>query len=98
VLIEKSSTNSVSVINGELENNQFSNKLGLGVRTILRGKTGYSYTEDFAERSLLKAVDYAIENAWVVESDDVAFLTNFPEEPFEDKGFKQELESIMKNI
>jgi PmbA protein len=76
-----------------MEKIQFNDTLGLGIRVILKGKTGYAYTEDLSEQSLLKAVDYAIENAWAIETEEMDSLSNHPCEAVGFQGYNPELES-----
>ncbi|MBN2828772.1 MAG: TldD/PmbA family protein [Candidatus Cloacimonetes bacterium] len=94
ILITTGEVKTVSVNKGELEKIDFKSVLGLGVRVILKGKTGYAYTENLAEKNLGKVVEKAIENAWCIETYENDFISNFPDEPFDFQGYNPEFDNI----
>jgi PmbA protein len=57
----------------------YSDSKGIGIRVIINGKAGYSYTEKFDEESYRMAVDEAKENALVCEDDDIVIMENYPQ-------------------
>lgn len=63
----------------QIEAFNYSDAKGLGVRVIVNGKLGYSYTEKFDEASFELIVDEAVENARFNEDSDPAIMDNYPD-------------------
>lgn len=83
-LITRSLETEINVHGGEVENLSQSGALGLGVRVIKHGRTGYAYTSDFSDASIAATVKAAIELAEVATSDEYRKLPDPQPIPDED--------------
>ena len=66
---------------GAVSSFKLSKRAGLGVRVLLDGAWGYSYTENLSEVALLRCLDNALENAGLVAPEGFAALAAHPEPP-----------------
>jgi PmbA protein len=85
----------IKVDRGEIEQLSQSGSLGLGVRVIKNGQTGYAYTSDFSENSIDDTVKAAIELADVVTADEHRQLPDPEPIPDDDlRIFDSEFEKV----
>lgn len=91
-----SATNSFStrIHEQEIDSFGYSDAKGLGVRVIVDGKLGYSYTEKFDEESFRMIVDEAMENARFNEDSDPAIMENYPDTKTKLNLFNEELNKV----
>ncbi|MCF7793265.1 MAG: TldD/PmbA family protein [Candidatus Cloacimonetes bacterium] len=78
----------------EIESFNYSDAKGLGVRVIVEGKLGYSYTEKFDEESFKMVVDEAVENAKLNEDSDPAIMADYPAVAAELDLYSKELDKV----
>jgi PmbA protein len=77
---QKSST-TIKAYVGEVSDFKLSKRAGLGLRALIKGAWGYSYTENLSEPALLHCLENALENASLVAPESHAALAAHPEPP-----------------
>lgn len=85
---------SVKIYNGQVDDYKNSSSNGLSFRGISNGRMGYSYTENFLEESVTLLVNELIDNASILENDDVEFIYEGAKEYRKDSSYKGILEKI----
>lgn len=64
----------MSLTDGELDSNSFTDNFGMSIRGLYNGKMGYVYLESVEEETVLFALNSLIENAMKVTSSNKAFI------------------------
>ena len=64
-------SSSIKVFNQEVDSYSDSNSQGISFRVLDNGKMGYSYTESIAEKEIDFLINEALENAAVIENNDI---------------------------
>ncbi len=81
VFASQNSRTSVQAFQGEVSEFKMSKRMGIGVRALVKGAWGYSYTENLSEPALMRCLDNALENAHLVAPEQFAVLAAHPEPP-----------------
>lgn len=71
----------VRAFGGGVDEFKLSEKVGIGLRALVNGAWGYSYTENLSEPALRRALENALENASLVAPEAHARLAAWPEPP-----------------
>jgi PmbA protein len=66
-----SKNSSIKVLDKEVESYSDSNSQGISFRVLYNGKMGYSYTESLDENNIDFLIEEALENAAIIENEDV---------------------------
>jgi PmbA protein len=77
----RSESTSVKAYQGEVSEFKLANRLGLGVRALVNGAWGYSYTENLSESALRRCLESAVENAALTAPEGFASVAAHPEPP-----------------
>lgn len=78
VYLSKSKSFSVKIFHQDIDGYNYSDSIGLGIRVILDGSTGYSYSEKLDKESLSMALLSAKDNARNVDYKEKVILINYP--------------------
>ncbi len=81
VYASRSSSTSVKAFQGAVSEFKLSERGGLGVRALVNGAWGYSFTENQSPEALRRCLDDALENASLVAPEGHAALVAHPEPP-----------------
>ncbi|MBB6097670.1 PmbA protein [Deinobacterium chartae] len=81
VFAQRASSTSVRAFGGEVEEFKLSNKVGLGLRALVNGAWGFSYTENLSQAALDRALSAALENAELTAAQPHARLVAWGEPP-----------------
>ncbi len=79
IMLSAANSFSTRIHEQKIEAFNYSDAKGLGVRVIVAGKLGYSYTEKIDEESFKLIVDEAVENARFNEDSDPAIMADYPD-------------------
>ncbi len=85
---------SVRIFKGEIDSYSVESPRGLGFRSLIDGKMGYSYTEKLDEESIEMLIKDARENAAVIDSDDKEEIYGGSDSYPEVTTFHPDLESV----
>jgi PmbA protein len=77
----KNSSTSVQTYEGKVSEFKLAQRNGIGVRALVQGSWGYSYTENLAQPALERCLDAALENAALVAPEAHASLKAHAEPP-----------------
>lgn len=94
VYIQGSNTFNLRVFKGEIDNYSISKEEGLSFRCLYNGKMGYSYTERIDETSINMLINEAVENAKVIDSEDIEEIFAGSNPYREVNSFNEELEKV----
>ncbi|MCD4828262.1 MAG: TldD/PmbA family protein [Candidatus Cloacimonetes bacterium] len=94
VLIVGENSFSVRVHDQQIEAFNYSDSKGLGIRVLIDGQVGVSYTEDFNESALQMVVREAVANARINEQAEKVVLANYPEVDAKLELFNESLEKV----
>lgn len=94
VYIQGSNTFNLRVFKGEIDNYSISKEEGLSFRCLYNGKMGYSYTEKIDETSIGMLINEAIENAKVIDSEDIEEIFAGSNTYKKVNSFNEELENV----
>ncbi|WP_427339656.1 TldD/PmbA family protein [Caloranaerobacter sp. DY30410] len=94
VYIQGSNRLNLRVFKGEIDEFSISKEEGLSFRCLYNGKMGYSYTERLDETSINMLINEAIENANVIDSEDVEEIFAGSKTYREVNSFNDELENV----
>ncbi|WP_034386632.1 TldD/PmbA family protein [Deinococcus sp. YIM 77859] len=78
---ERDTSTSVQAFRGEVSEFKLSTRQGIGLRALVRGAWGYSFTENLSRPALDRALSGAIENAELVAPEPGAALRDWPPPP-----------------
>ncbi|GAA5513164.1 metalloprotease PmbA [Deinococcus carri] len=78
---ERGTATSVKAYGGEVSEFKLSTRQGVGLRALVRGAWGYSFTENLSRPALDRALDSAVENAELVQPEPAAALHDWPPPP-----------------
>lgn len=78
VYLSKSKSFSVKIFRQDIDAYNYSDSIGLGIRVIIDGSTGYSYSEKLDKESLSLALLSAKDNARNVDYKEKVILKNYP--------------------
>jgi PmbA protein len=81
VYSEDASSTGIKAYAGEVSEFKMSRRGGLGLRALVNGAWGYSYTENRSEDALRRALETALENASLVAPQQHASIGAHPEPP-----------------
>ncbi|HHE38674.1 MAG TPA: TldD/PmbA family protein [Candidatus Cloacimonetes bacterium] len=70
---------SVRIHEQNVEAFNYADSKGIGIRIIKNGKVGYSYTEEFDEKTFKMIVDEALENSKFIDSNKMISLEKYPD-------------------
>lgn len=85
---------SVKIYNGDIDDYKDSSSNGLSFRAIYNGKMGYSYTENFDESSIKLLVEELIDNAKILENEDLEFIFEGAKEYSKESAYKGTLADV----
>ncbi len=94
IILSEESNFNVKVVKQEIEAYNYSNSRGLGIRVKKDGKIGYSYTEDFSTESFKLIINEAIENANIVEKEELVIFENYKDIEFDQKIYEAKFEKV----
>ncbi len=94
VYLSKSKSFSVKIFRQDIDAYNYSDSIGLGIRVIHDGSTGYSYTEKLDNESLNTALLSAKNNARTVDYKETVVLKNYPSVNENLDIYNDELEKI----
>jgi PmbA protein len=94
IYYQKESEFQISSSNRELGNYKDASSMGVSFKALLKGKAGYSSTEEFTEKSAEELVDNAIENLNIIQSDDEEFIFDGKGEYKEIKTYYGEMDNL----
>jgi len=89
-----SKSSSIKVFNQEVDSYSDSNSQGISFRLIEKGKMGYSYTESISEKEIDFLINEALENAAIIENDDIEEIYKGEEEYKELELYNPDLETV----
>jgi PmbA protein len=81
VYASRSDSTSVKAYEGAVSEFKLANRLGLGVRALVNGAWGYSYTENLSKPALERCLNNALENAELTSPEGYAAIAAHPEPP-----------------
>ncbi len=80
VYLRASTSTSIRVQDGEIDQFSLSDSRGAGIRVIREGRVGYAYSEDLSTEALERTLEKAASNAALLESSPERGLASFPGE------------------
>lgn len=80
VYLRASSSTSIRVQDGAIDQFSLSDSRGAGIRVIREGRVGYAYSEDLSAEALLRTLEMAAKNAALLEAAPERGLAEFPGE------------------
>ena len=89
-----SKSSSIKVFNQEVDSYSDSNSQGISFRLMENGKMGYSYTESISEKEIDFLINEALENASIIENDDIEEIYKGGEEYKELELYNPDLETV----
>ncbi|WP_319370669.1 TldD/PmbA family protein [uncultured Ilyobacter sp.] len=89
-----SKSSSIKVFNQEVDSYSDSTSQGISFRVLENGKMGYSYTESIAEKDINFLISEALENAAVIENEDIEEIFCGGEEYTDVEVYNPDLEDI----
>ncbi|GGO35366.1 TldD/PmbA family protein [Deinococcus humi] len=81
VFAQRQSSTSVQAFGGEVSQFKLANRQGVGLRALVGGAWGYSFSENLSPAALDRALDSAVENAQLVHPERGAALVAWGEPP-----------------
>lgn len=81
VFAQRQSSTSVQAFNGEVSEFKLANRQGVGLRALVGGAWGYSFSENLSRPALDRALDSAVENAELAAPERGAALVAWGEPP-----------------
>lgn len=81
VYASRAASTSVKAFGGEVSEFKLHARQGVGLRALVRGAWGYSFTENLSRPALDRALDSAVENAELVAPEQGSALIAWPEPP-----------------
>lgn len=89
-----SKNSSIKVFKQEVDSYSDSSSQGISFRVLKNGKMGYSYTESLTEKDTDFLINEALENAVVIENDDIEEIFKGGEEYTSVNGYNPDLEEV----
>lgn len=80
IYLRASTSTTIRVQDGEIDQFSLSNSRGAGIRVIREGRVGYAYSEDLSAEALSRTLEKASHNAALLEASEERGLAEFPGE------------------